>query len=256
MVIKSPFKDYYDCMQGTDQDRVTKFIRQPAKEKKGWKWPFPNASTSYSRYSSLPHIESTTHIVGFCGKIYGVVELSWLDYTASDEDKTFCHNMEEVEAWMARHLSEAEMVHYEGRERHMKRYRKFYAERQRDHPSEGTKRFYEKFFEDVEKQRTAHEKIFVEKAVPVFVATFKSKQSHLDSDEDLSSITYNGNLRPVEFYRVLSPALAYQDLTTYIYNTAIPMKPIPVFDDVTMAESKGFDKKTSFRKDPIRKRKR
>jgi hypothetical protein len=255
MVIKSPFKDYYDCMQGTDQDKVTKFIRQPAEEKKGWKWPFPDASTTYHRYSSIPCLSSNTHIVGFCGKIYGVVELSWEEGIKAP-DRTFCHNMADVEAWIVRHLNEAEMVTYEGRERHMRRYRKFQIARQHDHPASGTRRFYEKFFEDVENQKAAHEQIFIEKAVPVFVATFTPRQSYLDSEADAAKMTYNANLRRVEFFRVLSPALAYQELTTYIYNTAIPMKPIPVFDDVTMAESKGFDKKTSFRKDPIRKRKR
>jgi hypothetical protein len=41
----------------------------------------------------------------------------------------------------------------------------------------------------------------------------------------------------------------------FMNNMALPMKPIPVFDDVTMAESKGFNK-FSFRKDPIKKKKK
>lgn len=61
------------------------------------------------------------------------------------------------------------------------------------------------------------------------------------------------NLKRLEFYRVEPAAQAYQSIRQWLSNLTNPEKPVPALDDVTLAESKGFDK-FSFRKEPKRKR--
>lgn len=63
-----------------------------------------------------------------------------------------------------------------------------------------------------------------------------------------TEVILNPCLRPLEFFRVLDPYTAYQELFMYLSNLARPLKPIPEIDDKTMAEAKGFNK-FSFRKD-------
>jgi hypothetical protein len=55
-------------------------------------------------------------------------------------------------------------------------------------------------------------------------------------------IKLNTLLRNYEFYRVINPWQAWQELSMYLGNQAQPQKPIPHIDDVTMAEAKGFDR--------------
>lgn len=50
------------------------------------------------------------------------------------------------------------------------------------------------------------------------------------------------------FYKIKPPPIAFNDLYNYICNQAQPPKPIPEYDDETMAEIHGFNRKTSFRK--------
>ena len=81
---------------------------------------------------------------------------------------------------------------------------------------------------------------------PLFVAARYSAK--------LFDMTFNTQLKPLEFYKIFNTNLAYHEIEMFLNNMAVPMKPIPVLDDVTMAESKGFDK-YSFRKDKTRRRK-
>lgn len=66
-------------------------------------------------------------------------------------------------------------------------------------------------------------------------------------------LTLNPRLSDFEFFRVVSTEQAYQELAMYMASVlAIPEKPIPVIDDRTMAEAKGFDKH-SFRKEAAKR---
>lgn len=61
-------------------------------------------------------------------------------------------------------------------------------------------------------------------------------------------LTLNANLKNVDFFRVFDPFQAFQELSMYLGGLAVPQKTIPVLDDLTMRDIKGFDK-FSFRKD-------
>jgi hypothetical protein len=114
---------------------------------------------------------------------------------------------------------------------------------------------YDLFFEECKKKQNDYMKLFEDKRSPIFVATSNSSYAAHRADSKQRLITYNARLTDYDFIRVFDPAHAYQEIWMFMNNMALPMKPIPVFDDVTMAESKGFNK-FSFRKDPIKKKKK
>ncbi len=61
-------------------------------------------------------------------------------------------------------------------------------------------------------------------------------------------ITYNCNLSLLQFMKVKDIYSTYQELAQYISNQANPEKPLPVLDDKTMRDIKGFDR-FSFKKE-------
>lgn len=67
------------------------------------------------------------------------------------------------------------------------------------------------------------------------------------------TLTYNECLRQYEFYKIVDPFLAFQEISIFLNNIARPMKPIPEIDDKLLAEAKGFDK-WSFRKEPTKRK--
>jgi hypothetical protein len=82
--------------------------------------------------------------------------------------------------------------------------------------------------------------MFEEKRCPVFIA---------HRDYKGGTIVWNGLLKSVEFFRIFQPFAAFQEIAMWLSNQAVPEKVMPVIDDETKAESKGFDK-WSFRRPP------
>jgi hypothetical protein len=101
--------------------------------------------------------------------------------------------------------------------------------------------------DEMKKSQAWRDSWFLKHRSPVFIAEVVNEYE--------GKITYNGCLKPFEFYRVFDPYLAFQEIAMWLGNQAVPIKPIPKIDDVTMAEIKGFDK-FSFRKDPSKKKKK
>lgn len=82
-------------------------------------------------------------------------------------------------------------------------------------------------------------------------ATAKFFEKHpyfVVSPEDDQIIFNFNNLKTINFQTIFPPYLAYQEISMFVNNLAVPSKEIPKLDDVTMAEIKGFNKH-SFRKD-------
>lgn len=68
------------------------------------------------------------------------------------------------------------------------------------------------------------------------------------------TIVFNDKLEPLEFYRVIDPYTAFQEIDMYIGNILVGVNDsVPAVSDKDMIEAKGFDNK-SFRKDPSKKR--
>lgn len=235
MRIIADAKDYFDCMQATDEDHKTLYIRSPGTIQLKDKWLFPHVATGklYWRQSG---VATKIHIVGFCGKIYPVVHLSRWDSSFTSTIQRYCHSMVHVDNYMSHNLAHKELEEYLDKSKKNRAYWGFNSERQF---------VFQEFFDECAKQAAAFPQLFEKR--PIFVATRHTRNE--------SELTYDALLKPLEFFRVMSPPQAYQELTMFLNNLAVPMKPIPKLDDVTLAESKGFDR-FSFRQDPIRKRKK
>lgn len=248
MRIKSSFKDYYDCVQANDAERTTVYVRElkPSGIRGEIFWQFPKAPVGSSRYRMVDsNITVVQQMIGFCGKIYPMLELTLHPKWAGEEYKApvavRCWSLEQVTEFMRTRLTEFEFEQYTNKEKKYYRNRPFLQKTER-RPA------YQEFFEECERKKDAFLGLFEAEHCPIFVAT-----RHNVSENE---ITFNVMLKKYDFFRIFDVNTAYQEIVMFMNNLAVPMKPIPQLDDVTLAESKGFDKRYSFRQDPIRKRRK
>jgi hypothetical protein len=232
-------KDYYDCMQALDEDRQSLYIRKPITLELGKEWPFPHIEHGWGYWHPF-RIHINEHIIGFCGKIYPFLLVSKWFTDHPSPTAWRCWDLGGVDQFMKNHLSEAGWQQYLDKDRKFRRTGPHLYKHER-RPA------FKAFFEECERRRGDWLKLFESRRCPIFVAI---RHKH-----DRSEITYDAMLKPYEFFRTFDPPTAYQEILMFMNNLAVPMKPIPEVDDVTKAEQKGFDK-YSFRKDPIRKKKR
>lgn len=246
MRIISSHRDYYDCMQRTDADKKTLWIRKTKVIKyEGDKYILPTMSPSYSN-GYLPNVDQ--NIIGFCGKIYPFLILSHPQISSPAPDrKVLCTNIGQVDAFVKGYLP-ADYVE------------RFFNEKMRWKSTRWMsrslvpRREFVKFFEECKKKETAFERLFYENRCPVFVGTYPGYERKT-SNPWYGEICFNAEIGSFGFAAWFPPPQAYQEIWMFINNLAVPQEKIPKLDDVTMAEAKGFDK-FSFRKDPIRKRRR
>lgn len=85
---------------------------------------------------------------------------------------------------------------------------------------------------------------------PIFLLCSDTKSYTADNTIYLYT---NPLLRPLGFSSIKDPYTAFQEIYQYVGGVLNnQMKPMPILDDETMAEIKGFDKKWSFRKEPTK----
>lgn len=94
--------------------------------------------------------------------------------------------------------------------------------------------FYKKPNKDFE---NFWQKMMEDKGCPTFLANPFTKE-----------IIWGVHLSTYDFHRVMNQYEAAQTVYQWLSNRSNPDKPLPKFDDVTMAEIHGFDPKLSFRK--------
>jgi len=244
MRIVSEFRDYYDGIQGVAQDRSLVFVRKPREVDYEWKgincptYPFPVFS-GYYRHVQDQDLVVDNYTVGFCGKIYPVVEVS--RWTGSDRVSEFCYNLGEIDSFVEANFKKKQIEGYRSKK----------WEWGRTPWQHGCRRGeFEKYFEKY-KEYTAnpfYEKYFLENHSPVFLGTYKGKNG------GEKKVVYNGCLKEVEFYRIFDPYMTFQEISMYLGGLAVPQKPMLEISDEVMAEIKGFNK-YSFRKDPSGKKK-
>jgi hypothetical protein len=239
MRIISDRKDYYDCVQANDQDRETLFIREEKSERHPRRsWPFPYIE----RYGSIDNINYSVIVVGFCGKVYGALHFDCYRWD-KPSNNAICWGIAQVDDFLNANLNKKALEQYNTPCKFNKasHWRGILVSREwrRDNILA--------FFNEFQTKQNDFSAMFTGPR-PIFVATYSPNREEYD-------IVFNAQLKPVQFFRIFGPQYAYQELTQWVYNQAVPQKPIPQLDDETLAESKGFNRKTSFRKDPIRKRK-
>ncbi len=229
--IISKFHDYYDAIQREGQDLELVYHRV-AREETVPKYPFPMLNEWYWGRSTL---RPDGLVVGFCGKLYPIVRIP--HYIASNLDHIYCYTADDVMQWVANNLRKKEYAEYAGLMPRRRRWQRTAAT---------TRLAVEKFFAEVHTVRDRHEALFKQFNAPIWLADgarWKITKRHP------RPIEINPCLREYEFYRVVDPYTAFQELAMYLGKQAQPEKPIPVIPDKVMIGVKGFNER-SFRKDP------
>ncbi len=238
MRIISDFHDYYDCIQGMGQDQEMIYLRRPVEESYyDKKMPFGDLPVFYDDYGRQTDLSVRIYVVGFCGKIYPIMRMHLYRPNGESSEAT-CFNMEDTEAFMVGALKKRDFADYENKDRWRRRGGGVLASRNR--------KVFEDFWKKWGEKKESFQNLFDEHKAPIFVATF-GRHPWQDSNR---KIVYNGCLKEVEFFRVIEPFTAFQELAMYWGNVAQPNRPIPEVSDEDLLVAKGFDPKWSFRKEP------
>ena len=238
MRIISDFRDYYDSVQAAGQDRSLVYLRKPVEVRYSGpapQEPYPFPVTEALRIArEYPDLYLKNFTVGFCGRIYPVI---LVDGSGTADSEAYCYNVEEVDAYVTTYFKDKHIESY-----HKKKKKWLYG---REHWLFYFRReAVSSFFEEARAKQDSFKHIFEQYHCPVFLG---EHQYHGWRSID-SSVTYNGCLSRVEFYRVMEPFTAFQEIAMWLGNQAEPRKPIPHIDDEVMLEVKGFNPKYSFRK--------
>jgi len=231
MRIISDFRDFYDCMQRSDGEREPLWLRNPVTEEfKPEKYPLPRMPDPHGR------IWTIQRIIGFCGKIFPFLEMH--DSRGAYGSRTvLCADPESIDRFIKEDLPQDYQDDFFAPPRSG---RGFWLGLRRQ--------VVRDWFAECGKKSGSFGDLFARNRSPVFVASFPGKGLGGDA-----TMTFNASLKGLGFQKVFPPAQAYQEIRMFLDNMAVPHKPLPKLDDITLAEAKGFDK-FSFRKDPIRKR--
>jgi len=227
MRIIAKAKDYYDGVQGIDRDRSVLYVRDRKKVR------VPNSKRpclNFGYFTPPSGMKAYVAVVGFCGKIYPLIDLAFFPRAGGEAVTCYCYSIEDVDAFAKKHLKARAYKAYLG-DKARGFWRWSITRRDR----------IVKFFEDVKAKQDDYAHLFEEHLSPIFIAELH----HTDG----GVLDFNRLLGPFEFYRVFDAYAAYQELCMFMGNLAMPDKAMPVIDDVAKAQSKGFDR-YSFRADP------
>lgn len=213
MRIISSFRDYYDTVQAYDADRETLFLREQSKVE------IPEGTLELDTKWFNSFNRFYPRVVGFCGKLYNFY---WFNDTVKAHGK---HPEYKIEGAIQYVYNKDEIIHNLSLTR------------------EGKKELEDKRFEKKLKLQNFNI-IDIPESLRQYNPIFYAKRKDGFKDE----ILLNPILSKLTFYRIKDVATAYQEIRMWIENQAVPEKPIPYIDDVTMAEAKGFNR-FSFRKD-------
>lgn len=264
MRIISEHRDYYDCIQAQGQDLTCVWVRklEEVEYRDGRKWPFPKYGGS-RYYFRQPEIYITEYIVGFCGKIYPALQLSKAGVSWTDEKPTFCHTLEECDAFVESHFKAKQVASYMEPKKHS------WRDKNR---IDATHKGLAEFFEKCRLEQENFLPLFVDNGCPVFVACYGSSRHEgativyhgrrVDperSDDNAKVVkrtSYCGNvcLKDLDFFRIVPTEQAFQEIWQYIGGVLGLNNPhVPVPDDETMRDIKGFND-WSFKKEPTKKK--
>ncbi len=223
MLIKSPFKDYYDGVQQFGQDDII-YVRYP------------------KEITDIGYVSTCETYVGFAGKIYPVLTLSGHRcVTIKDVDKVVDSGLDYVRVPIF--SKQSKKIYYDGDEqgRYNGRYFTSYTRAKliKWFANESISDRWGGRSKDKSDWHNSLVKKFDQYNAPIF--TIEQK------DRNNVKVELNACLRPYEIFRVLPPYEAFQNLHMWLCNQARPIREAPPIDDKTMSEIKGFDK-YSFRK--------
>lgn len=173
-----------------------------------------------------------------------------------------CHNVEDVTAFMEQHCSKKQIEEYYS-DKYVRYWKGTLGMRQKD---------FHEYFDTFEKQQNTYVDIFLKNECPVFVASYsKSNMAELvfHGRKEKENVFIPGAkkietkrlrvsdrvmLKDYEFYKIFDTQSAFQEIHMYLSGVLGFSNPhVPVPDDVTMRDIKGFDK-FSFKKPPSKRK--
>jgi hypothetical protein len=245
--IFSQERDYYDGVAATAGAAVPVYTRKAAEEEVD-PFPFPRV------WAASPYpLSVETNVVGFCGKLYPVLRVTIdnrftpgsLGYEPLSE---LCRSLGDVDAAMERMCEgrDAELLDYYHGGKRVRRRPRYCGYRRQD---------VSRFFQEMAIPRPDWERRMMDPARPLFLATFSGGRRIAGLGYFAGTVTWNARLAGVEFFRVLDPWRAWQELSMWLGGLASPEKAIPHIPDEIMLQAKGFDA-SSFRKAPSPRRAR
>jgi len=242
MRIISDFHDYYDCIQSVGQDQNLVYFRNKRIIKHGRQWPFPSIST-HRFWDRECNLDITQYVVGFCDKIYPMLSVRQVPPNKS----TLCYSIRDIDKFVYTKFRKKYYNAYLATERRNKSAHKLWNYQQ-------GRRALLSFFSKCEDVADTFGHMFTVDPVdqhgnveppphtyPLFVARTRNRHE--------IELTYNQCLKDYEFYRVLDPPTAFQELQMYLGGLAAPQEIIPPISDKDMIGAKGFNE-WSFRKMP------
>ena len=270
MRIISDHRDYYDCVMAQGMDLTCVWVRRLEEveyvEKQRWRqpgivssnqeWPFPDCPGAYYRRDD--EIQMYQYMIGFCGKVYPVLEIS-----KGGSGRKFVCSLEEVDEFVEANFKKREIEEYKDTKGKGWRWWRTIGVSRKD---------IRKFFEECQQQQEAFNNIFVDNGCPVFVATRRRSRP--------STIVYHGRredperpddnprvlkeryevdhvlLKNFEFYKVINTQQAFQEIWQYISGILGLNNPyVPEMDDLTKRDIHGFDD-WSFKKEPTKRKRK
>lgn len=238
MRIISSYHDYYDGVQAHGQDKRIVYIRNTVNHKLD-KYPFIKVANSGGAGF---HVNSC--VIGFCGSLFPLLVLSGSKFGEPTKTKP-CYGIDGVDTFLKENLNDKDYEKYdEGTYFNLNNWWKnqiLYSYNRKS---------FIKYFE----QATKNDDLFRKYNSPIWIA-----KPYFNPDDKLYPFTdknagpyvvTNPSLKPYEFVRIKNPYTAFQEIQQYLSGVlGFADKPIPAVSNEDLIESKGFDLKSSFRKD-------
>lgn len=230
MRLKSPFKDYYDGLLKMDEDSEPLFLRHTQIDYDTWPLPYHGIGPGSIPCSNInPEVVS----IGFCGRVFPAIRMA--------PDQPWIFSIGAVDSYIEQNFKKRQVEDYRNKTwRHKLTPNWCYCH--------GRNQFLELF--RVYNNLFATSGIFDSLLIPTFLVrrmeyVEQIKNPHRDRREVLIK---NPRLSDYNLAKIIPPYQAYQEIRMWLSNVAWPNKPIPEVSDKDMIVAKGFDLKTSFRK--------
>jgi hypothetical protein len=258
MRVVSKFKDYYDGVMAHGMDINQRYIRDDRED---------------ILIDGLPTIQppatgfkKITHIIGFCGKLYPVIEMYPAGIQSSLESyrglekhgrtlrpEFMLHDADAVERFMKINLQDEGFDFFlTGKRKKRKAWGSLHWGK------ENTRENWDEYFNWFKRDLKPNEQaIFDSSKAPIFVVA----DDHKLPDPNNSSywakkqgIVYNCPLKIFNFAKVKDPYQTFQDIRMWLSNQAFPNPPMIQMSNEDTAARLGHGDPYSFRKPPSKKR--
>lgn len=215
MKLRTNFHDYYDNAVGYGIDenvhynRFTKEVEIKIKPR-----------------ADFPPVSFESYLLGFCGKIYPIIELEKLSRSIYDCEYDY-GDFEIVEKYYAYSFEEADSKYQEWAE-----FCRGFSYSNNREEVELKQFFIHWSFQDDE--------IFLEHKTPSWIVRVNRNQA---------TGFINPKLKDYGFERMKDSFTAFQEISMYLSNILVEQKEITIIEDKFRIEQHGFDLKKSFRKE-------